>query len=83
MSHSKVLQSFWQVALLAGLFVFAPAYAQKQLTVEAIYGGRELSGSLPSAVQWTPDGKAFTYFQRSEDGKLNVWRYDLASKQKS
>lgn len=83
MSHSKVLQSFWRVALLAGLFVFAPSHAQKQLTVEAIYGGRELSGSLPSAVQWTPDGKAFTYFQRSEDGKLNVWRYDLASKQKS
>lgn len=83
MFHSKVLQSFWRAVLIAGLFVFAAAHAQKQLTVEAIYGGRELSGSLPSAVQWTPDGKAFTYFQRSEDGKLNVWRYDLASKQKS
>jgi dipeptidyl-peptidase-4 len=71
------------VVLIALLFV-SPGLllAQKKLTVEAIYGSRELSGKVVSGVQWTPDKRAFTYFQRSENGRLNIWIYDLKSRKR-
>lgn len=80
--HAK-RSTVWLAAILAICLLPAVSPAQKQLSVETIFGTRELSGTLPSAVQWTPDGKAFTYFRRSEEGTLNIWRYDPASKQRS
>ncbi|MDZ7268756.1 MAG: DPP IV N-terminal domain-containing protein [candidate division KSB1 bacterium] len=73
----------WPVIILAVGLLPAVSPAQKQLTVETIFGSRELAGTLPSAVQWTPDGRAFTHLRRGEDGTLNLWRYSAASKQKS
>ncbi|MGH9793206.1 MAG: DPP IV N-terminal domain-containing protein [Candidatus Acidiferrales bacterium] len=39
----------------------APASAQKELTVERIYGLPSLSGTQLRGVQWSPDGKLVSY----------------------
>ncbi len=46
------------------------AAAQKgpvPLTVKAIYGGEPLTGTLPSGIEWSPDGKTLSYI---DDGEL-------------
>lgn len=37
------------------------------LTVKAIYGGEPLTGTLPSGIEWSPDGKTMSYI---DDGEL-------------
>jgi len=68
------------LAVVAFFFVFPTLLrAQKQLTVEDIYGSRKLFGKFVRGVQWTPDHRAFTYFERGKDGRLNIWIYHLKS----
>ncbi len=60
----------------------AQASAAKALTVERIWGQPSLSGSLTTGLQWSPDGKLLSYFQRSGTGRAarsDVWVMDVAS----
>lgn len=53
---------------------------RKVLSVEAIYGEKSLSGSLPRSVKWSPDGKKVTYLKDgAKSGVYDLWAYDLAS----
>jgi dipeptidyl-peptidase-4 len=82
------------LALLLGLLVTTalPAYAEqaaaqgrKALSVERIYGQPSLSGSLTSGLQWSPDGKLLSYFQRSGQGreaKTDIWVLEVATGQR-
>ncbi len=45
------------------------AQERKKLTVERIYGQPSLSGQLTTGVQWVPDGKSISYYQRSGSGR--------------
>jgi dipeptidyl-peptidase 4 len=93
MRNSKIARLFLSLALLAAVaFVAAPARAQsvasagKKLTVERIYSGPSLSGTLVHGIEWTPDGKRVTYFQRTGSGRnaaTDLWAMDAVSGQKS
>jgi dipeptidyl-peptidase-4 len=58
------------------------AQARKPLTVERIYGQPSLSGSLTQGLQWSPDGKLLSYFQRTGQGreaKTDIWVLEVAT----
>jgi dipeptidyl-peptidase-4 len=70
------------VCIIAGLLAigFAPAYSQKILTIEDIYGNPKLLPRTIRGVEWTPDGKAFTFYERDPaSGKLIIKRHTLKS----
>lgn len=53
------------------------------LTVEDIYENQALQSKSVSGIQWLPDGSKFTYFQKAEDtGNLNIWSFDVKSRQR-
>ena len=55
-------------------------FAQKRLTVEDIYGTDTFNTKTLGDIQWTPDGKAFTYVDQDETTeKITLKRYDLES----
>ncbi len=76
------------VAVCAAVAVAATgAWAQggKPLTVERIYGQPSLSGSLTGGLQWNPEGKQLSYFERRGSGseaKTDIWVMDAASGEK-
>lgn len=67
-----------RVACLVPFFLsigFAEAQ-QRELTLEAIYGG-ELSSPSPSQIRWTPDGN-LSYFLSGNGGRA-LWQFDTAT----
>ena len=47
----------------------APAAAAgKSLTVERVYGRPSLSGATTEGIEWSPDGKLVSFFQRTGEG---------------
>jgi dipeptidyl-peptidase-4 len=74
----------WLV-LVALAFLALPSWAQKDLTVERIYGQPSLSGSQFRGIQWSPDGKTVSYEQvagRGTEAVTEVWAMDVASGQR-
>jgi dipeptidyl-peptidase 4 len=78
--------------LLASAISAAPARAQsnagagKKLTVERMFSAPSLSGSLVHGIEWSPDGKRVSYFQRTGSGRdaaTDLWVMDASSGQKS
>jgi dipeptidyl-peptidase-4 len=63
--------------------VAAPLCAQrKPLTIERIYSQPSLSGAPTTGLQWRPDGRQLSYFQRSGTGRearTDVWVMDVPS----
>jgi len=58
------------------------ARPRKALTVERIYGSPSLSGALTEGLEWSPDGKLLSYFQRTgqgADARTSLWGLDVAS----
>ena len=65
------------------LMISIPLSAQKHLAVEHIYGKEKFESKSLDGVQWTPDGKGFTYLQRNEENEsLDIWYYDLGSEER-
>ncbi len=65
----------------AGAFGQAP----KALTVERIFGPQGgqagLTGNMTTGVEWSPDGKRLSYFQRAGEGpdaKTDLWVMDVS-----
>jgi dipeptidyl-peptidase-4 len=59
-----------------------PAVKGKALTIERIYSQPSLSGRLTRGLEWTPDGKALSYFETKGSGrdtKTELWGMDAAS----
>jgi dipeptidyl-peptidase-4 len=74
-------------ALAAAPAMRSQSRAGQALTVERIWaaGQPSLSGSLTQGLQWSPDGKLLTYFQRSGQGRearTDIWALDVASGQR-
>ncbi|HWQ03685.1 MAG TPA: S9 family peptidase, partial [Candidatus Nitrosotenuis sp.] len=62
--------------------------AGKELTVERIWGPGQpsLSGSLTQGLQWSPDGKLLSYYQRSGQGRearTDIWVLNVATGERS
>jgi dipeptidyl-peptidase-4 len=75
---------------LAFLVVAAPPVSaqgaavrpRKAVTVERIYGSPSLSGALTDGLEWSPDGKLLSYFQRAgqgPDAPPSLWVLEVAS----
>jgi hypothetical protein len=58
----------------------APAN-KKELTLERLFGGAPMTGRLIQGIQWSPDGKRFSYLNRGSDG-LELWTMDAATGEK-
>ena len=76
--HSKMLRGILAAGALAAIALAAyrlPAQtAQKELTVEAIFGSRALLGAQLRALAWSPDGSLLTFFQVGSQGtELGAW----------
>jgi len=68
----------WIVMMLC--FPCVLCFGQKKLTVEEIYGTSTFSSRTLDQVRWTPDGKAFTYYEtEDETGRRIIKRHDLKS----
>lgn len=79
-THKPVGRRLFSVVFIISLFITVTLHAQKHLTVEQIYGTKEFDGKSVDVVQWTPDGKGFTYLQTEEETEdLDIWYYDLES----
>ena len=93
MLNSRFARLILSFALFAACVISAtPARAQsnastaKKLTVERIYSAPSLSGTLVHGIEWTPDGKRVTYFERTGTGRnaaTDLWAMDAATGQKS
>ncbi len=93
MRNSKFEVIFLVLPLIAANAIFAaPAQAQsnaaagKKLTVERIYSAPSLSGSLVHGIEWSPDSKRVSYFERTGSGKeaaTQLWAMDAATGKKS
>jgi dipeptidyl-peptidase-4 len=52
------------------------------LTVERIYGTPNLSGSLTTGIEWSPDAKRISYLERNAQGnkdRTELWTMDAAT----
>ena len=93
MLNSRFARLILSFALFAACVISAtPARAQsnastaKKLTVERIYSAPSLSGTLVHGIEWTPDGKRVTYFERTGTGRnaaTDLWAMDAATGQKA
>ncbi|MDQ7053377.1 MAG: DPP IV N-terminal domain-containing protein [candidate division KSB1 bacterium] len=79
-----IRKRFWVgLALSAVLLSHLDAVAQKQLTVEDIYENPALRGKYVSGLQWMPNSRKFTYYQRDpETGRRNIWSYDVRTRKR-
>ncbi len=72
--RGKALAVGLLVALAGALSAAVPlsarprAKAAKSLTVERIYSAPSLSGYLTDGLEWAPDSKSISYFDRGHDG---------------
>ncbi|MGB9336038.1 MAG: S9 family peptidase [Candidatus Acidiferrales bacterium] len=93
MRHSNIARKLFILAFFAASAISAaPARAQsnigagKKLTVERMFSAPSLSGSLVHGIEWSPDGKRVSYFQRTGSGRdaaTDLWVMDASSGQKS
>ena len=54
----------------------------RELTVERIYGEANLSGSLTTGIEWSPDAKRISYLERNPQGAnagTELWTMDSAT----
>jgi dipeptidyl-peptidase-4 len=54
----------------------------RELTVERIYGEPNLSGTLTTGVEWSPDAKRISYLERNPQGNnagTELWTMDAAT----
>lgn len=64
--------------IISLLLSISTSSAQNQLTVEDIFGSSKYSAKTLRGIKWTPDGEAFTHFERDESTeKLTIKRVDL------
>ncbi len=87
----RVLRAVFCYVVLATLFGSSfPANAQAQailaagkaLTVERLYSAPSLNGNLTQGIEWSPDGKRFSYIEgkgRGEDAAVELWTMDAAT----
>jgi len=87
----KLLSQRWGMAVLAictMLLGTKGLQAQEQqglLTVKRIYSQPSLGGKLNRGVQWSPDGKAASYFEKkgqAEHAKSELWAMDAVTGEK-
>jgi dipeptidyl-peptidase-4 len=91
----RVLRAVFCYVVLATLFGSSfPANAQAQatlatgkaLTVERLYSAPSLNGNLTLGIEWSPDGKRFSYIERKghgEDAAVELWTMDAATGERS
>lgn len=68
--------------LLLAMAATSPAAAQeapRDLSVEAIFGSSELQPQGLPALEWTPDGRRFTWVQRGRGGGTDLMAMDPVS----
>ena len=83
MKRFKGKTGFVFAVVIAACFATLPAGAQKKLTVADIYENPALQGKSIAGLQWMPDGKKFTYYQRDpKTGKRNIWSYDVNTRKR-
>jgi dipeptidyl-peptidase 4 len=87
----RVLRAVFFYVVLATFFASTfPANAQAQatpaagkvLTVERLYSPPSLNGNLTQGIEWSPDGKRFSYIERKgrgEDAAMELWTMDAAT----
>jgi dipeptidyl-peptidase-4 len=66
----------------AALPTLAQTSAGKPLTVERIYSGPSLSGSLTQGIEWTPEGTRISYLRhnpQSSNGGEELWTMDAST----
>jgi len=53
-----------------------------RLSVERLFSEPPLTGTLPSAITFAPDGSYFAFLRAAEDNRerQDLWRYDIASR---
>lgn len=59
-----------------------PDSTGKQLTVQRLYAMPPLSGRLTQGIEWSPDGKRFSYIERKGDGRdasAELWTMDAST----
>ncbi|MEL6826959.1 MAG: DPP IV N-terminal domain-containing protein [Pseudomonadota bacterium] len=58
---------------------------QKPLTIERLFASPSLSGSTPSGIKYSPDGKRVTFLKaRDNDGsRYDLWQFDVATGEQS
>jgi dipeptidyl-peptidase 4 len=79
------------LTLLAAAVIVSPALAQstatgKKLTVERIYSAPSLGGTLLRGIEWSPDGKRVSFFDRTGNERraaTELWAVDAATGKKS
>ncbi len=68
--------------VVVSVLIAASAVAgEAPLTLEAIFGGDQLSATLPDAIRWLPDGSGFLY-RLTENGRSTLYREDAATGQR-
>ncbi|HEX9760223.1 MAG TPA: hypothetical protein VGA40_04860, partial [Candidatus Acidoferrales bacterium] len=85
-----LVAAFLTASTLAAPAALAQGPAQglaqgKELTVERIWGQPSLSGATTTGLQWSPDGKLLSYFQRTGRGReavTDVWVLDVSTGQR-
>ena len=67
-----------KIRILVGLLLLIPVvvYAQKKITLEAIYKDHIFSGRSLAQIKWVPGQDRFSYVQN--DGSMQLWVYDIA-----
>jgi dipeptidyl-peptidase 4 len=89
-AHKGITRAFalWLALLAVCCFAHPPqSVAQeatstaKELTVQRIYSQPSLSGQLARGLQWSPDGKLLTFFERgaAKDAKIELWSMDATT----
>jgi dipeptidyl-peptidase 4 len=93
MRRAKFVRAFFIPLVIAAMaFTASPLRAQssggagKKLTVERLFSAPSLNGTLLRGIEWSPDGKRVSYFQRSGSGRsaaTDLWVADAVTGQKS
>ncbi len=78
------MRAWWQLAAaMVTVMGAGPVAAQEQepLTLEAVYGSPDLSGSTPRALKLSPDGRYATYLKPRPDDRqrFDLWALDTAT----
>jgi dipeptidyl-peptidase 4 len=69
--------TFGATVSLAQTTAPASANAKKQLTLERLFSAPYLGGETTEGIEWTPDGKRFSYLKR--DAELELWTMDRST----
>ncbi|MEZ5460408.1 alpha/beta fold hydrolase [Dokdonella sp.] len=66
-------------ALLFAMMLLPVACAAESLTIERIYSGGSLDGSVPRELKISPDGQRVTFLRAKQDdqNRLDLWEYNL------